>query len=202
MSAALSPQAVLDEIATLPRGDDLARLVHTVAFAAADEKRPRIEDGLDEVPERARITAADALRRSRAPAAQTEAAALSREVHDPIVQTLLTGAPAAPEGASGAAVEPGLPGAASPVTGEIVGAPRGPLALVLLGVTGILALIHIGRFFAKVALRYQRPAELRVTSRGVTVISRTELLGKTIRAGETHVPIEALLKASREVRYP
>src|SRR5262245_39509750 len=60
MSASLSPQAVLDEIATLPRGDDLARLVHTVAFAAADEKRPRIEDGLAEVAERAGITSADA----------------------------------------------------------------------------------------------------------------------------------------------
>ena len=46
MSVDRSPQAVLDEIATLARGDDLARLVHTVAVAAADERRSRIEDGL------------------------------------------------------------------------------------------------------------------------------------------------------------
>src|SRR5689334_8481934 len=60
MFADRSPQAMLDEIATSARGDDLARLVHTVAFAAADEKRPRIEDGLAEIAERAGITRADA----------------------------------------------------------------------------------------------------------------------------------------------
>jgi hypothetical protein len=62
--------------------------------------------------------------------------------------------------------------------------------------------MHLGRLLAWVALRYRCPAELRVTSRGVTVLSSAELLGRTIRARETHVPIEALLKASREVRYP
>src|SRR5206468_1175638 len=78
----------------------------------------------------------------------------------------------------------------------------GPVALVLLGCTGILAAMHAGRFIGRVALRYRRPAELRVTSRGVTVSSRTELLGRTLDQRETHVPIEALLKASREIRYP
>src|SRR4051812_41290942 len=60
MPADLSPQAVLSEIANHARGDDLARLVHTVAFAAADEKRPRLEDGLAEVAERIGITREEA----------------------------------------------------------------------------------------------------------------------------------------------
>src|SRR4051812_8261114 len=60
MTADRSPQAVLDEIATHGRGDDLARLVHTVAFAAADEKRARLEDGLAEIAERIGITREDA----------------------------------------------------------------------------------------------------------------------------------------------
>src|SRR5690242_8408495 len=60
MSRGSSPQAVLDEIAALPRGDDLARLVHTVAFAAADERRVTLGDGLAEVAERAGLTAEDA----------------------------------------------------------------------------------------------------------------------------------------------
>src|SRR5688572_33401890 len=55
-----SPQTILEEIANHPRGDDLARLVHTVAFAAADEKRPRIQDGLAEIAERIGITSKDA----------------------------------------------------------------------------------------------------------------------------------------------
>src|SRR6185436_11047408 len=60
MSTASSPHAVLDEIAALPRGDDLARLVHTVAFAAADERRATLTDGLAEVAERAGIKPEDA----------------------------------------------------------------------------------------------------------------------------------------------
>ncbi|MEO5726123.1 MAG: hypothetical protein ABI134_28800, partial [Byssovorax sp.] len=55
-----SPHAVLEEIASRPRGDDLARLVHTAAFAAADERRARIEDGLAELVERARLKGDDA----------------------------------------------------------------------------------------------------------------------------------------------
>src|SRR5690348_12008243 len=60
MTVDRSPKAVLDEIAALPRGDDLARLVHTVAFAAADERRPGLADGLAEVAERAGIKPEDA----------------------------------------------------------------------------------------------------------------------------------------------
>src|SRR5690349_22606686 len=55
-----SAKAVLDEIAAKPRGDDLARLVHTVAFAAADERRTSLGDGLAEVAERAGIKPDDA----------------------------------------------------------------------------------------------------------------------------------------------
>jgi hypothetical protein len=55
-----SPEVVLRELASHPRGDDLARLVHTVAFAMADERRPSFEGGLTEAASRAGLTAADA----------------------------------------------------------------------------------------------------------------------------------------------
>src|SRR5688572_8996249 len=58
--AANEPHDVLEEIAAHARGDDLARLVHTVAFAAADERRPSLSDGLAELCERANIKAEDA----------------------------------------------------------------------------------------------------------------------------------------------
>ena len=90
----------------------------------------------------------------------------------------------------------------SVVTGELVAPPRGPVALVLLGVTGLLAAAHLVRLLGRVALRYRRPAELTATAKGVTVKSRTELLGRTLRQREVVIPVERLLRATREVRYP
>ncbi len=307
MPADRSPHAVLEEIAARPRGDDLARLVHTVAFAAADEKRARIEDGLAELVERARlktedaetsygnvlralerggaeaagsatrallagllargvalsppsgteaearvaeslvwlathtsidaltsldaalrekadglwiavatlirrvdsgtaplvgragaIIAASALHESDSAVARSEERALADDARDPIVRALLT------QGTTvvTAAVPAGTEGPATLVIGEIVPAPRGPVALIVLGFTGILAIMHLGRLLAQVALRYRRPAELRVTPKGLVIHTTTELLGRTLKERDIHIPIEALLRATREIRYP
>jgi hypothetical protein len=51
---------VLDHLAGHPRGDDLARLVHTVAFAAADERRTSLSDGVGELADRAGLRPEDA----------------------------------------------------------------------------------------------------------------------------------------------
>jgi hypothetical protein len=290
--------AVLDELKVHPRGDDLARLVHMIAFAAADERRSSLSDGLAEAAERAGLSyedgetrfgnvlralergssegagsatrallsgalargialsppagadaeervieslvwlaantpvdaltsidaalgqgaqgfwiaagtivrrvdsgrapfigragaliAAAGLAASTSPAARTEAAALSNEVRDPIVRALLGGPRIS--GATPLALE-----------GELVPVPRSPAMLVLLGMTGILALMHVGRLLARWVLRYRKSAELRVSPRGVTVLSRSEMLGRTLREREVHIPIEGLLRAQREIRYP
>lgn len=302
-----SPQAVLDEITAHPRGDDLARLVHTAAFAAADERRPRLEDGLAEVQERYNLTSKDAetsygnviralergsaeaagsatrallagllargvalsppsgaeadlrvaesliwlathtsidalgsldaaldaraealwlaiaalirkvdagtapllgragaliaaaaLRASPSDAAKSEARALAADARDPIVRTLLTDAAPAAVSTTDA---PSPTGPAS-LSGELVSPPRGPVALVLLGATGLLAVFHLARLVARFALRYRRPAELVITAKGLTLRTKTELLGRTLREQETRIPIEALLEATREIRYP
>lgn len=304
MPADRSPHAVLEEIASRPRGDDLARLVHTVAFAAADERRARIEDGLAELVERARlkaedaetsygnvlralerggaesagsatrallagllargvalsppsgaeaearvaeslvwlathtsidaltaldaalddkagglwiavatlirrvdsgtaplvgragaIIAASALYESESDAARAEAKALADDARDPIVRALLLGTPQ-PVAAAG----PEAP--ATVLAGEIVPAPRGPIALICLGFTGILAIMHLGRLLGQVALRYRRPAELRISAKGLVLHTKTELLGRTLKERDIHIPIESLLRATREVRYP
>lgn len=306
MPADRSPHAVLEEIASRPRGDDLARLVHTAAFAAADERRARIEDGLAELVERARlkaddaetsygnvlralerggaeaagsatrallagllargvalsppasaeaearvaeslvwlaantsidaltsidaaleekadglwlavatlirrvdagtaplvgragaIIAASALRESTSPGARSEVRALAEDARDPIVRALL-----APASASASGAPAGPDGPASIAVGEMVPAPHGPVALVLLGFTGILAVMHLGRLLGQVALRYRRPAELQISAKGVVIITRTELLGRTLKERNIHIPIEALLRATREIRYP
>jgi hypothetical protein len=51
-------------------------------------------------------------------------------------------------------------------------------------------------------LHYRRPAERRITARGATLLTTTELIGRTLRTEETFLPVESLLRASREVRYP
>ncbi|MGK3983205.1 hypothetical protein WME99_09210 [Sorangium sp. So ce136] len=323
---------MLDELAGHPHGDDLARVVHTAAFAAADERRTTLEGGLAELVDRAGLSTADAetrfgnviralergtsegagsatrvllatllargvalsppegpeaegrvaealvwlatytsvdaltaldaalgeraaglwrsvaalvrradqgalpqlgragaiiaaaaLRGSASPAARAEAAALVDEVRDPIVRSLLRdavspgrrpsrapGAPAgdgeaAPAGAdeAWAAGAPELDGRApARLAGELSPPPRGPVALVLLAVTGILLVMHAGRLAGRFLLRYRRPAALEVSPRGVTVRSRTELFGRAVREQETYIPVEALLRATREVRYP
>jgi hypothetical protein len=305
MPADRSPHAVLEEIASRPRGDDLARLVHTVAFAAADERRARIEDGLAELVERAHlktedaetsygnvlralerggaesagsatrallagllargvalsppagteaearvaeslvwlathtsidaltaldaalgdkaaglwiavgtlirrvdsgtaplvgragaIIAASALRESESSAAAAESAGLAEDARDPIVRALLAKTATAPAESAG----PDAP--ATVVLGEVVPAPRGPVALIVLGFTGILAIMHLARLLGQVALRYRRPAELRISPKGLVIHTKTEILGRTVKERDVHIPIEALLRATREIRYP
>ncbi len=298
-----TPEAVLAHLRQHARGDDLARLVHTAAFAAADERRPSLADGIAEAADRAGISASDAetdygnvvralerggaetpgsatrlllsallargvalsppthdaeaearvveslvwlaantsvdgllaldaalggdadrlwlavagvvrrvdagqallvgrpgalvgaaaLRESTSPAARAEARLLADEVRDPLVRSLLSGA-TGPLG--------DVPAGGARAAGELVTPPRGPVALVLLGVTGILAAIHVARLVGRLALRYRRPAELVVTRSGITLRARTELLGRTLKERETHFPVETLARASREVRYP
>ncbi|AUX22769.1 hypothetical protein SOCEGT47_032790 [Sorangium cellulosum] len=325
-----SPHAVLDELAGHPHGDDLARVVHTAAFAAADERRTTLAAGIAELVDRAGLSAADAetrfgnviralergtsegagsatrvllatllargvalsppegpeaegrvaealvwlstytsvdalialdaalgeraaglwraiaalvrradqgalpelgragailaaaaLRGSTSPDARAEAAALVDEVRDPIVRSLLrdavspgrrpSRAPGAAagggEGASGGA--PWAAGGAerdagdpARLAGELAPPPRGPVQLVLLAATGILLVIHLVRLAGRGLLRYRRPAALEISPRGVIVRSRTELFGRALREQETYIPVEALLRATREVRYP
>lgn len=333
-----SPYAVLDELAGHPHGDDLARLVHTAAFAAADERRTTFSDGLSELVDRAGLSveraetrfgnviralergtsegtgsatrallatllargvallppqgpeaegrvvealvwlstytsldalsaldaalgeraaglwravaalvrradegalpglgragaliAATALRSSPSPVARAEATALSDEVRDPIVRTILRDALAgrrpsrapgpssddlARASAPGGALDPGdsaFPGAGAAdrdgraparLSGELVPPPRGPVSLVVLAATGILLGMHLVRLAGRLLLRHRRPATLEVASTGVTVRSKTEMFGRTLREQETYIPVESLLRATREVRYP
>ena len=88
------------------------------------------------------------------------------------------------------------------LVGEVVSKPVHPVVLIALTVTLLLPFVAIAKVIGRYALRLQRPAELRITETGVTVTSRTELLGKTLREGDLHIPRGALSRASRIVRYP
>src|SRR4029079_14915925 len=60
MSLDQTPEAVLAELAAVPRRDDLARLVHTLLFSAGDERRTRLSDALGDLAERMGLSAKDA----------------------------------------------------------------------------------------------------------------------------------------------
>jgi hypothetical protein len=87
------------------------------------------------------------------------------------------------------------------IAGELVPAPLGAVALVLQAVTGILLLRYLGRFFARL-LGCKRPTKVTVAKDRVTVATELTMLGKTLRRREHVIPVAALVRAVREVRYP
>lgn len=85
--------------------------------------------------------------------------------------------------------------------GELAPWPRGSVWTVLLTVTLILPIVALGRAFARRVLRLRRPVELELSGTTLTLKTRTELMGKTLRE---HVRVwdrAALARAGRELRY-
>jgi len=165
------------------RADGLWRSV-----AAALE---RCDEGAARLTRAQSIVAAAALAESASPVAVIRRNALSPSLRDPLLRRLLESDRMAAAG-SGTAV----------AAGELVAPPRGAVALVVLAVTGILPLLVIGRLFGRFALRIRRPSELRVDAAGVTVHTRTEMLGRTLGERNVHIPLAGLAGAAREVRFP
>jgi hypothetical protein len=134
-----------------------------------------------------------ALASSRAPAAAKQAAALAAEVRDSKLARVL--------GVRSPAGEP-----IEPILGEMSPAPCGPVTTALLAVTGVLLVLHAARLFGRIALAYRKPAQVVVLddggAGGVRVRWRVEMLGRTLRDRDVVVPRAALMRATREVRYP
>jgi hypothetical protein len=285
----------LDAISDHPRGNDLARLVHTLAFGAFDERRPVLSDGLGEAMDRLGLAAADMDTRAghvggaleAGPAAKPETRALlgallargvalsppdGLEAETRVAEALVwlgahAGADALPfidaalpgktdgfwaavgdvieraddgalpfigragalVAAAGLAQSPnpttmplakailgrvkdpalkGLLGGSSGVpfegslTGEMTPGPFSPVTLAILAVTGLLFVVWAGGLLGRFVVRYRKPAELRIDTTGVILKTRTEMLGRTLRERETHIPKDSLLLVRREVRYP
>lgn len=148
----------------------------------------RVEEGSSNVGRSGAIIAAAALAASASPVAREEAKSLSTTAQDPVLQALLAQAARSGEGAS--------------ASGEMIPAPRGPVALVLMAITGLLLIVPAARWFGRIFLRYRAPAELRLSSSSITVVAKTELLGRTVREREIVVPLEQLTSIARDVRYP
>jgi hypothetical protein len=133
-----------------------------------------------------------ALASSRALAAAKHAATLAAEVRDRKLARVL-------------ATHPPVGAVMEPILGEMAPAPRGPVVTTLLAMTGVLLVVHAARLFGKVALAYKKPAQLEMLDNGddgVRVRWRVQLLGRTLQDRDVIVPRAAILRATREVRYP
>lgn len=133
------------------------------------------------------LVAAVALTSSQAPAVRKLRADVAGRVQDPAVRAVLT--------------RSGLPGDQTLLAGELAPAPYGAVVTTLLTVTLLLALLSLLRAIGRLALSYRRPAELRLTDRGLELSHRIELMGKVLRDRATVVPLSNLAKVTREVRY-
>ena len=167
------------DVVLAERADGIWRAVAQIAERPSDVAS---DFGLTEA-----LVAAVALTTSNAPAVRALRQEVSGRVQDPAVRAVLTRA--------------GLPGGEALLSGELAPAPYGVVVTALLTVTLLLAVLSLLRTIGRLALSYRRPAELRLTDRGLELTHRIELLGKVLRDRATVVPLSNLARVTREVRY-
>lgn len=129
---------------------------------------------------------AAALALSRSDAARSAAEELG-SLRDPALRALLGGGDAE---------------RAATFVGELGPAPRGVVATVLLAVSGLMFIGYAFRLFGRLALGLRRPADVSVSAKQLRVRWKTVLLGRTIAERETVIGRDALVRATREVRFP
>jgi hypothetical protein len=169
-------------------GDEAGRLWDALADHVRPGKGPgrRWSEGRAEA-----IIGCTALATSSSEVAKKQVEKLSVELQDPkLAFVLLAG-----RGPAGAPSE-------ERIQGEIAPAPRSPWVTAVLGITGILFVMHAARLVARLALAYRRPAEVVLSDSVVRIRSRTEMLGRTLRDRDVLIHKAGLLRATREVRYP
>jgi hypothetical protein len=95
------------------------------------------------------------------------------------------------------------PGAEAParLSGELAAPPVSIAVAILLALTGVSLVRGALRLAGRVAFAYRKPAELRLSDRGVEISHRTELLGRVLNDAETLIPLANVASISREVRY-
>ena len=166
-------------------------------WTAIGDRVRRIDEGKATASSRAEaILGCAALVASESAVARKVAVDLAPRLHDKTLSRLL-GSFAGTHGVAAHA-----PLGEVRLEGEAMAAPRGPVVTTILAVTGILFVMHACRLVARLALAYKRPAEVSLSDAGITMRTRTEMLGRTLRERE-HVIVRAgLVRVVREVRYP
>jgi hypothetical protein len=86
--------------------------------------------------------------------------------------------------------------------GEILATPRSRGATVLLGITGLLAVMWAVRLLARFTVAFRRPAEISIGEGRVLFRYRVEMLGRVLKRHEEVLERSAIVRAGRDVRYP
>jgi hypothetical protein len=173
----LDPLRVLDDVL----GERAAALWPRVAQIVEDPKSVAADFTRAEA-----LAAAAALSASPSETARQWSADLAARVSDPLVRTVLC---------------PPSPEHQTRLSGELAPPPRHAAVVAVLGLTGILALLHIARLTGRYALALRRPVEVRLGPEGLELSQRTELLGRVLRDRRVLVPLHNLQRVAREVRY-
>ncbi|MBN1607994.1 MAG: hypothetical protein JW940_15270 [Polyangiaceae bacterium] len=171
-----NPFGALDNLIDERRATDLYRAVAEIAVGSL---RPS-SFGRPEA-----LTAAMLLAHSDTEAAARAAESAAYAAADPLIRLALEHRAQHSEG----------------LHGELTSAPRGIAITLLLAVTLLLLVVHVGRLVARFALGYKRPARVLLTPEGLSISWRTELLGRSLRERSTLLPTAALARITREVRY-
>jgi hypothetical protein len=87
------------------------------------------------------------------------------------------------------------------LVGELTTPPSELVAVVLLAISGVAFVRGALRVAGRLAFGFRRPAELRLSERGLEVSHRTELLGRVLLDSETLIPLSNLSSVTREVRH-
>jgi hypothetical protein len=125
-------------------------------------------------------------------------AELSSRLSDPALRRLAGG----DSGDSGFPAKPELAASAGgELSGELGLAPRRPVLTVILALTLVLPLMHLGRLLLRYALAYKTPARLKLSDRGLELGYRVELLGRVLRERSLLVPLDNVATVTREVRF-
>jgi hypothetical protein len=132
------------------------------------------------------LAAAAALAVSPSTSARRAAADVESHLSDPLVRAVLC---------------PPSPERQTRLSGELAAPPRHAAVVTALGLTGILAVLHVARLVGRYALGLRRPTEVRLGPEGLELSQRTELLGRVLRDRRVVVPLDNLQRVAREVRY-
>lgn len=87
------------------------------------------------------------------------------------------------------------------LTGRVQRGPRAGWVWVLQAVSGYLVVKGVARLFARYVLWSRKEARVRVSPRGLEVISREHLLGRPFKDRRELIPLSELRAISRETRY-
>jgi hypothetical protein len=179
----LATHTTIDALAFLDAalGEQSAGMWEAVAHVARDPEAVAPEFGRAEG-----LIAAAAIASSKSEIAHRARLHLSQAATDSGVRALAAGAVTAN---------------ADRLEGEISLAPFGPVLTTVLTVTLVLFALQVGRALLRWVLAFKRPASITIGPNGLELQQRTELLGKVLRERSVVVPLNSLVRVTRETRY-